>query len=247
MKRVNLIPVERQKGVLTKSWLRKRLRNPRFRLISASVIGFVVVSHLWNTTAVSRYRRQISAKSKLIEELETESATLKIQTEEIQEEKELVNNQISRLKKKLIFLDKERKEGYKWSPILVQISNLIPKEVWVNKISLDKDVIIISGTTVNSNLISKFMVALEERGYFRDTTFNYTQRTKLDDKNVMKFEVLTRLKGKASERLSGSKPVKEQEGSTGSDHRHHKGCLHKDTQRLGGEHHHNGYNDASSP
>ena len=76
---------------------------------------------------------------------------------------------------------------------MAHLSELVPQDLWINKVALNKDLITITGTTFDNAIVSRFMARLDESDYFKDTSFNYTQKAKLTDKPAIDFEVTTHI------------------------------------------------------
>lgn len=193
MKKINLIPPE-ARGVSAKNWLRIQLLARRLPVIITLVVLFFVLGSLWQITAHYRYKWMLSNAKKTFSQTQARLSSLNAEAARIQEEKDQAIKDVSRLESKCLLLEEAKKGGIKWTPVLIRLSRLVPEQIWINEISLNKDLISLRGTTFDNSLISRFMVALENEGYFKDTSFNYTQKAKLDDTGVINFEVTTHLK-----------------------------------------------------
>ena len=105
----------------------------------------------------------------------------------------MIDKEAARIEEKFKILQQVQGERIAWAKILAHLSELVPKDLWINKVNLNKKVIILTGTTFDNAIVSRFMAELDESDYFKDTSFNYTQKAKLTDKPVMNFEIITHI------------------------------------------------------
>ncbi len=194
MKRINLIPHEARK-VDVKAWIKACFSKGRSSKIIAATLIFFVLLFIWHGTAIFRYRLNITAQKKKIKKLQVQLKEENIACRQIQEQREKLQLQKKHIEQRLFFLQEAEKERIEWSAVLAHLSNLVPQAMWVNEASFNKDIITISGATLDNALVSKFMARLDESEYFQGTSFNYTQKAKLTDRPVINFEVTTHLTG----------------------------------------------------
>lgn len=193
MKRINLIPPEAKKtntGARINAWLSRDRHSSK--IIIATLVFFAFL-FIWHSTAILRYRLNIVAKKEKIKTLEVQLREANISYKQIKERKEQMNREKKRLEQRLYFLQEAGKERIEWSKALARLSSLVPEELWIGKASFNKDVITITGTTIDNTLVSNFMSRLDESKYFQGTGFNYTQKAKLSDQSLVNFEVTTHL------------------------------------------------------
>ena len=77
------------------------------------------------------------------------------------------------------------------SKYLVGIVKLVPEDLWVKNIVFDAEAMKIRGSSFKHESISNFMIELDKTNVFRDTTFNFTERTEEDKQKIIDFEVVT--------------------------------------------------------
>lgn len=191
MKRVNLIPPETRKLSLY-----KRLRTVYFKttILQVSIVIFVVLTLAFFVIAGSsaNYKLSITLKEKQIKNLQEELSKYDEEKVKIQKERDKIEAENEFLQKKVSFLKDMSNEAVKWSDVLLVFSKLTPEDLWLNKISFNKDKIVLRGVTVDNMKVSKFMRLLENSGYFKFITFNFTQKKKTDSSaQLVDFEVIT--------------------------------------------------------
>lgn len=192
MKRISLIPPE-AKRITPKRWLKAYILKSRtLRLISLAVVVFILIN-LWQATSLLRYKFAIIQGKKNMVKLQerlNESQNIYVQ---IKNQREKLDKETKRLEEKFKVLQEAQQERYVWAEILTHLSKLVPEDLWINKIKLNKELITLIGTTFDNAIVSQFMAKLDESDYFKETSFNYTQKSKLTDKSVINFEVTTHI------------------------------------------------------
>jgi Tfp pilus assembly protein PilN len=192
-KRINLIPAEAR--VLSVRGLIKRyFMKSRTHAIAGTVIFALVFIYVFQILNSVRYQVRISMQKKNIKNLETELASAKEKQKALRKEKELVDDENKNVQKRLSFLEGAKGEATQWSQVLVRLSKLTPADLWIGKVYLGKDMITIDGTALNNAKVSGFMADLDASAFFKDTSFNFTQKKeKKDTAPLITFEVTTHL------------------------------------------------------
>lgn len=192
MKRINLIPLEAKKTAPNK-WIKKHLLKSRSsRFIAIAVIIFIVIN-VWQATSLLRYKLAIASNKKKISQLRSKLGSSQDKYAEIKNERELIEKEIAQIEARFKLLRQIEQERVSWAMVLEYLSKLVPQNLWVDKISLKKDLITIVGTTFDNENVGRFMEGLDESKYFQKTSFNYTKKEKLTDRPVINFEVTTHL------------------------------------------------------
>lgn len=191
MKRINLIPPEARNLSLY-----KRLRTVYFKttILQVSIVIFVVLTLAFFATAVTsaNYKLSITLKEKQLKKLEEESDKYAGEKVKIQKERDRIEAENEFLQKRVLFLKDMSNDAVKWSDVLLVFSKLTPEDLWLNKISFNKDKIVLRGVTVDNMKVSEFMRLLENSGYFKFITFNFTQKKKTASAaELVDFEVIT--------------------------------------------------------
>ncbi len=191
MKRINLIPQEAKK-ITPSKWLKFYLLKTRSRrAIAISVIAFLLFN-LWQSTSLLRYKFAIGQAKRNIAKLQAKLTQSQGLYNQIKTQRQEVDKETKRLEEKFKILQQAQTERPDFAKVMTRLSALVPQDLWVNKIKLSEDLLTLSGTTFDNMIVSKFMAELDRSGYFKDTSFNYTQKAKVDDKPVINFEVYTR-------------------------------------------------------
>lgn len=192
MKRINLIPPEAKK-ITPKRWLKVYLLKSRTsRLVALIVIVFIAVN-IWQATSLLRYRFAINQGKKNIIKLQAKLTQSQNIYAQIKSQKQEIEKETKRIEEKFKILQQAHGERIAWAKVLAYLSELAPQDLWVDKVTLNKDLITLAGTTFDNAIVSRFMARLDESAYFKDTSFNYTQKAKLTDKPVINFEVTTHI------------------------------------------------------
>lgn len=192
MKRINLIPEEGKKPSF-KRWFNDYAARPliwRFILILAVLFVFI---NLWQAVSILRYRMITADAKGSIKRLEARLSEIKNESESLKVEKEKIDKEAKSVEEKLNLLNQARAQNIAWAATLSRLSKLLPDNLWVNKVTLSKDEIKIIGATLDNSIVSSFMATLDESGYFKDTGFTYTKKAKVDEREVIDFEVNTHL------------------------------------------------------
>lgn len=190
MKRINLIPPEAKK-ITPKRWLKAYLLKSRTsRLVAVVVIVFIFVN-IWQATSLLRYRFAINQGKKNIVKLQAKLTQSQNAYAQIKSQKQEIDKKSRRIEEKFKILQQTQGERIAWAKVLAHLSELVPQDLWIDKVTLNKDLVTLVGTTFDNAIVSRFMARLDESKYFQDTSFNYTQKAKLTDKPVINFEVTT--------------------------------------------------------
>ncbi|MFA5116208.1 MAG: PilN domain-containing protein [Candidatus Omnitrophota bacterium] len=192
-KRVNLIPAEARilsfRGVIKRYFMRSR-----FHSLAGLVVFILVFIYVFQLFSSVRYSLRISLQKKNIKKLEVELASVKEKQKAFRKEKELVDDENKNIQKRLTFLEEAKGEAIQWSQVLLRLSKLTPADLWISKVYLGKDAITLDGTTLDNAKVSGFMAGLDASGFFKDTSFNFTQKKeKKGAGTLINFEVTTHL------------------------------------------------------
>lgn len=190
MKRTNLIPEEARKVTFKKRLQIRILKSPVSRTVAAIVALFIFMN-FWQGTAIFRHRLAVRQGKNNILRLQLKLAETQNTYAQLNVQKQLIDTEAKQIESRLLTLQQIQTGRLIWAKVLVNLSQLLPPELWVNRVTLNKELITIAGTTVDNVVVSKFMARLDESEFFRDTGFNYTQKAELTDKAVINFEITT--------------------------------------------------------
>ena len=79
------------------------------------------------------------------------------------------------------------------SQALVFLPTLIPDEIWINKLTINRDGVVINGSTLNNQAVSKFMDNLNRSKDFKGSSFHFTQKSEIGDATLYNFEIVSSL------------------------------------------------------
>jgi Tfp pilus assembly protein PilN len=157
-----------------------------------AVIVFIFVN-LWQATSLLRYKFSVSQSKKNINKLQLKLTQSQNAYAQIKSKRQEIDKEIKRIEEKFKILQQAQGERIAWAKVLAHLSELVPQDLWIDKVALNKDLVTLTGTTFDNAIVSRFMARLDESDYFKDTSFNYTQKAKLTDKPVINFEITTHI------------------------------------------------------
>lgn len=190
MKRINLIPAE-AKRTTAERWLRQYLLKSRASRIAAIVTVIFITVNIWQVSQLLRYKLAVLQGKAGIKKMQAKLGQMQGTYTSLNSQRQQLEREARRIEGRLETLQKLQTERFVWAKALSHLSGLLPQELWVNKITLNKEQVVIAGTTFDNALVGRFMARLDESEYFEQTTFNYTQKAELTDKPVLNFEVVT--------------------------------------------------------
>ena len=192
MKRINLIPPEAKK-ITPKRWLKAYIFKTRTSQFIALTLILFIFLNLWQATSLLRYKFAVGQGKKNIVKLQVKLTQSQNAYAQIKSQKEGIDKETRRIEEKFKILQQAQGERITWAKVLAHLSELVPQDLWINRVTLNKDLVTLTGTTFDNAIVSRFMAGLDESKYFQDTSFNYTQKAKLTDKPVINFEVTTHI------------------------------------------------------
>lgn len=189
MKRLNLIPkTKKSQAELTSGSF---LRSPSFKVIIVIFIFLVIgitPQFLLTQQAkwqLNRAKNQLQADKVQLSRLQTEQLNLAKERQELLKKKAQVDARLEYLKSAVGNKPKEVSEA------LVYLPTLMPDEIWINKLSVNQDQMVINGSTLNNQAISNLMDNLNKSKKFRESSFNFTQKSAIGEMTLYNFEIVT--------------------------------------------------------
>lgn len=192
MKRINLLQAETKKAAAMKLPTIGILKSPFSRLVVIAIVGFISLN-VWHATSLLRHEIAITAGKKAVAELEARLAYSQKMHQDIIEEKQEIDEKKKRVEAKARVLQQTQTERKDRAEILVELAKIVPEDLWLTKVAFKKGEATIGGATSSNEIVSRFMAELDKSDYFEGTNFNYTQKAKGQDKQVINFELTTRL------------------------------------------------------
>lgn len=136
---------------------------------------------------LTKAKNQLEAAKVQLSRLQTQQLNLAKEHDTLSKKKSLVDAKLEYLK-----LAKRDKPG-ELSQALVYLPTLIPDEIWINKLLVSRDGVVINGSTLNNQAISKFMDSLNRSNKFKGSNFNFTKKSEIGDATLYNFEIATNL------------------------------------------------------
>ena len=197
MKRINLIPPELRVSARHHKLKKYLWDSPVSRML---VVLFLLLccAFVYLFALQFKLQFQVAQQKKNLKTLEVQLERGKDEQLKLKAQIQAAEQENTFLTKRISFLEKAKQEAVKWSGVISTFSKLIPSTMWLNKMSLNKELITLDGAASNNNIVSDFMVKLDESGYFSATNFNFTRKRKDAKDNtrelpVTDFEIITKL------------------------------------------------------
>ncbi len=188
MKRVNLLPKEIEES---RSTLRERLI---FISVSLGLLVWLVVSFYGQEILMARYRGLIVQKKDDIQSLQVKLDQAKDILAKIQEERKKINADKKVVAGKLTLLKELSQEKMVRSAALLELSELVPLEIRLRKVSLNQEELVLGGEALDNMVVGHFMTQLDGSNLFERTNFNYIEKKTVEGKlPFIQFELMTQL------------------------------------------------------
>ena len=186
MKRINLLPTERKAANTVHE-------NKYLRLTVALFVLFIAVL-AWQMTVILRYNYQISTQKENIKTLLKESKKNQAVYGELSKQKTSMTQRKEQIFQRVSLLQEARRRSYDSTDVLLHFSDVVPDAVWLKELVLQETTLMISGTTLNNQDVTEFMMRLDQSKDFRQTAFNYMQKAKSDDRELVDFQLKSQIR-----------------------------------------------------
>jgi len=193
MQRINLIPEE--VGIKPKVQFKSKVLIRNVAFLPLIVVFFCFIDALPQFIKIHRFQKELKiAKEKLastrrkLENVAANEGSLRSQIDEWKQKVQLLQEQKSSF-------DKELEGAIEWSSVLIELSRIVPKKTWLNRILLNKGILTIEGFALSNMEVSEFLENLEASPIFADAEFRSTELKELEErkKNIVKFQLIGRL------------------------------------------------------
>lgn len=176
MIRINLLPKER---------IRRVRISPRTITIIVAVT--VVVALAAVTLYLDARNARVQRES---EQVQAEIDTLRPQVARVLE----LERQIAGLREKQQLLQRLESARVQWSTVFVEITQIIPRDVWVTQLTTAADgAVVITGRALSYTAVARFMVNLDSSPVFDAVDLSSTEKVKVGTRDVMTFALTARL------------------------------------------------------
>lgn len=188
IERINLLPFE--------------LRESKKGFLKKYSIIIIVILFVLSAGAIYKVQMvEIQKIEKTTELLKNKKSELSKRQQELLQTIQQINkieNAQTKLKKRIAIIDELINSNILWSDILREISILMPDNVWLNDLSsIDKNdnnketiTLKFRGEASNNISVANFIFAIEQSTLFENAELGYTQKSYLNDMEIVKFEVL---------------------------------------------------------
>jgi type IV pilus assembly protein PilN len=177
MIRINLLPVR----------AKKKRNTSIYQLIAMS--GVVLLSLLVATIVHFMFQNTIAEQEKQITDNDAEIKRLEKIIGEVKE----LDSQKQRLLNQLAVIDKLEKGKRGPVHVLDEMSNAIPKRVWLDSFKETGGQLVMTGAAIDNADISEFMRAMQKSAYFSDVQLKFTQAGTRDGVNIYNFAIECRV------------------------------------------------------
>lgn len=192
MKRINLIPPEYaagKKALIETGLLLQGLVAGAVLIVFLIVTFFVTWFGLLSVRHdVNQTRQRYSQAGNWSTEKETLKSTVQSQIDNVQK-------RIDETQKKYAKLKELQSGRVRWSEVLAEFNKSIPDKLWVDKLVIRRpDSQVIGGTYTNKK-IGDFIENINKSHFFSNATFVRTESGRVNNKEVILFEVSFNFKG----------------------------------------------------
>lgn len=173
MIRINLLPVR----------AKKKRNTSIYQLVAIS--GVLTVALVGALTAHTYYAGEVEERTAKVAANEVEIKRLQTIIGEVNE----LDKQKKRLLDQLAVIDKLEKGKRGPVRVLDELSNSIPKRVWLTAFREQGGQLSLTGAAVDNADISEFMRAMQKQPYFSAINLKFTQADTKDGATVYNFEI----------------------------------------------------------
>lgn len=191
LKPVNLI----SKGAL-KSNLLKRIKafnRHNRQLTKFLVFGLIIIFTftLLPILVLSSYKHNVASTKLAIENTKIKFKKLQSRNFQLEKLKSDLAKEETFLKQRSDLLFSTSSEGKRYSELLVLFSELLPQDLWIGRFIMNEGEILISGSTVNSQLIAELMNKLDQSKGFKNSSFISSEKQVIDSHTLYNFQIST--------------------------------------------------------
>lgn len=192
MKRFNLMPGQgRKKQAISLGGF--SLKKPKAGIILIIILIAVIVVALPNVMTRQSGTKLVKARL-MLEEAKKELNRRQSQRLQISKDYDLLMKKKTVAEERLEYLKAATMDDPgELSQALVYMPTLIPDEIWINKLTISGENMVINGSTLNNQAVSRFMDSLNKSNRFKGSSFNFTQKSELGDTTLYNFEIATNL------------------------------------------------------
>ncbi|MDD4879395.1 MAG: PilN domain-containing protein [Candidatus Omnitrophica bacterium] len=192
MKRLNLIPKQGKKdqslfapAAVLKKW--------KFNRVTV-IVMILAVAVLLPGIISKRHEGNLLKAKQQVEAMKQERNRLLSRRQQIGKDYDLLMKKKAAADGRLQYLkEAETSKPGELSQSLVYLPTLIPDEIWINKLTINRDGVIINGSTLNNQAVSKFIDNLNKSNKFKGSSFNFTQKSEIGQATLYNFEIATNL------------------------------------------------------
>lgn len=176
MKRLNLLPTQMRARTDAPPLSRLITRHRSTLRILASLVLFACAGYgavkIWQRLDPGYIRKRIhqteSAQEALSDQVESRSAALTARQAILLDERKAIDD-------RLRALSQPQRAQLPISDVLMKLVEVVPQSIWVSQFKFSANRLTITGTTENAEHATTLIQALDQSGFFKDTTFVYTQ------------------------------------------------------------------------
>ncbi len=190
MKRIDLIP--------KKNRIKKTTASRSSRVIIFLILA-IIVSFIWQKTAIIRYQYSIDKAKQEIQTLKKMQRDNEKLFSLLSQQRENVNQERAQIAQRLDILQQSRRKGIAWSKVLVEISAIVSKRVQLKELQLSEEEILLKGMAQDQEDVSTLMLLLDQSDIFAETGFRFMQSVKKEENKMpqTEFEVTTQVSRRA--------------------------------------------------
>ncbi len=182
MIRVNLLPKER---------VRRAVISPRTVILAgfAVLVVILIAFTLYLNARNSRLARESA-------QVQVEIDALRPQVARVQD----LERSIAELREKQQLLAQLEAARVPWQTVLTEISQVIPRDVWLTQLSATQDgAVTLQGRGLSYSTVARFMLNLDASPFFDTVDLSNISKTKVGSRDVVQFSLTARLTPAAKE------------------------------------------------
>ena len=171
-------------------WIGRLKLNPRLAgSLAAAIVLLLTVPQIAQAVYYKKQADQITQQVKQVRaDIGHRQSS---QLEFAEEEKKLLERK-NKLEEKLSLFHQYAGGKKEFSEVLAKLASLMPKELWITKLSYAENKLTLVGSTSKNEYVVDFLENLKKPEDFSDVAFNYTQRDA--NSSVFSFEIIMTVK-----------------------------------------------------
>lgn len=159
-------------------------------VVVALVLGGLV---LWQKTEENYYKARIEKTRADMALWQSQQEKASQAMDEISLTREEMERDMGQMKANLVIFEEILSGRVAWAKVLSSIGGVIPQELWLQRVSLNKRSVVITGAGFDNAVVLDLMKRLERSGAFEQVGFNYLRKVMLAERPAVSFEITAKV------------------------------------------------------